>query len=440
MKTLCLISLGCNKNLVDSEVMLGKLSEYKLVDSPSNAGVVIINTCGFIQSAKQESISKILEVAKLKSKDSILVVSGCLSQRYADELKNEIKEIDIITGVGDYNKIDEMIDNLSKKNKIIKSHSTFLIDNEARVITGSNIQCYIKLSEGCNQKCSFCAIPLFKGKLHSRSIESCIREIENLRKKGYQDFSFIAQDSSSYMRDFGKKDALIELINEVEKIEGVRSARILYLYPSSISFELIDKIAESRIFQNYFDMPLQHISDSMLKLMKRGVNKKEHIKLLEKMRSTKDSFIRTTLLLGHPGESQRDFEELCEFVSDFVFDRINVFAFSSEEGTKAYNMKNKVDSKTINKRISAISKIIKAQQKKQFEGYVGKEFYAIIDGISKESEFLFSARDIKWDREIDGEILINENLTNSPLQAGYYEIKVDSLKDGYLFGKAIRKL
>ena len=438
MKTLCLISLGCNKNLVDSEVMLGRLSEYKLIDSPSEAKIIIVNTCGFIQSAKQESINKILEVARLKSKDSILVVSGCLSQRYADELKNEIKEIDLITGVGDYHKIDEMINNLSKK--IIKSNDTFLIDDEARVITGSNIQCYIKLSEGCNQQCSFCAIPLFKGRLHSRSIESCIKEIKNLIKKGYADFSFIAQDSSSYMRDFGKKDALIELIDEVEKIEGIRSARILYLYPTSTSFELIERIEQSNIFQNYFDMPIQHISDSMLKLMKRGTNKKEHIKLLEKMRNTKDSFVRTTLLLGHPGESERDFLELCEFISDFEFDRINVFAFSSEVGTKAHTMENKVLSKITNKRINAINKIIKAQQKRQFESYVGKEFRAIIDGISKESEFLFSARDIKWDREIDGEILINENLTPSPLQSGYYTIKISNLKDGYLLGTAIRKL
>lgn len=440
MKTLCLISLGCNKNLVDSEVMLGRLSEYKIVDSPSDAGVIIVNTCGFIHSAKQESIGKILEVARDKPKDSILVVSGCLSERYTDELKNEIKEIDIITGVGDYNKIDEMISNLDKSNKIIKSDSTFLIDKEDRVITGSNIHCYIKLSEGCNQQCSFCAIPTFKGKLQSRSVESCIKEIENLIKKGYYDFSFIAQDSSSYMRDFGKKDALIDFINEVEKIDGIRSARILYLYPSSTSFKLIDRIAESSIFQNYFDMPIQHISDSMLSIMKRGSNKKQHIELLNKMRDINGSFIRTTLLLGHPGENDRDFEELCEFISDFVFDRINVFAFSNEEGTKAYIMEDKVNTKIVNARINKLNKIIKQQQKKHFMDYVGKEFSAIVDGISRESEFLFSARDIRWDREIDGEILINENLTSSPLQAGYYDIKVDSFKDGYLIGKAIRKL
>lgn len=420
--------------------MLGRLSEYELVDSPSDARVIIVNTCGFIHSAKQESINKILEVAKNKPKSSILVVSGCLSERYADELRDEIKEIDIITGVGDYNKIDLMIENLNKQNKIIKSNSTFLIDNENRVITGSNIQCYIKISEGCNQRCSFCAIPTFKGKLHSRSIESCVKEIESLIKKGYQDFSFIAQDSSSYMHDFGKKDALIDFIDEIEQIDGIRSARILYLYPSTTSFGLIDRIAESSVFQNYFDMPIQHIADSMLSAMKRGSNKKQHLELLNKMRNTKDSFLRTTLLLGHPGESERDFEELCDFVNEFVFDRINIFAFSLEEGTKAYTMGNKVNAKVVNKRISRLNAIIKAQQKRQFSDYVGKELSAIIDGVSKESEFLFSARDMRWDREIDGEILINENLTNSPLQAGYYNIVVDSFKDGYLIGKAVRKL
>lgn len=440
MKTLCLISLGCNKNLVDSEVMLGRLSDYRLVDSPKDANVTIVNTCGFIQSAKQESIEKILEVAQDKPKDGILVVSGCLSQRYANELRDEIKEIDIITGVGDYDKIDKMILDLNKNQKIIKSNSTFLIDSQIRIVTGSKVQSYIKLSEGCNQKCSFCAIPNIKGKLHSRSIESCIKEISHLVEKGFQDFSFIAQDSSSYMRDLGKKDALIELIDEVEKIRGIRSARILYLYPSTTTDALVERISESSIFQNYFDMPLQHISSSMLKIMKRGATKNRHIELLKNMRKIKDSFIRTTLLIGHPGESQKDFEELREFMSDFVFDRVNIFAFSSEEGTIAHTMQQKVDSKITNKRINILNKIIKKQQNEIFKNYEGKKIVAIIDGISKTSEFFFSARDIKWDREIDGEILINENLTQSPLKAGYYNVEIETSKDGYLIGKALSRL
>lgn len=442
MKTLHLISLGCTKNLVDSEVMLGKLKKYELIDNPRLADIIIINTCGFIASAKQESINKILEVAHIKKDDSILIVSGCLSQRYSNELREEIKEIDIITGVGDYDKIYTLITNYKKdsKNKTAFTNKTFLIDNQHRVITGSNIHAYIKISEGCNQQCSFCAIPNFKGKLQSRSIQSCIKEIEILIKNGYKDFTLIAQDSSSYMKDLNKKDGLLKLIDEIEKIDGIKSARILYLYPSTVSMELLEKIGESKIFQNYFDMPLQHISNYMLGIMKRGANRNKHIDLLNKMREIKNSFIRTTFLIGHPEEREEDFIELCDFIDEFKFDRINLFAYSKEENTRAYNMNNHVDSNTTKKRIMALDKIIKKQQKEIFENYVGKNIKAIIDGISKESELFFSARDIKWDREIDGEILINDNLTNNPIKSGYYEVKIDSYKDGYLIGRAINRL
>ncbi|RDU65573.1 30S ribosomal protein S12 methylthiotransferase RimO [Helicobacter sp. MIT 14-3879] len=445
-KNLCLISLGCNKNLIDSEVMLGKLREYKLVDEPQNADVIIVNTCGFIASAKQESVEKILEVAMLKKKSAFLVVSGCLSERYSKELQEEIKEIDIITGVGDYNKIDLMIKELQdfkithSHPKIITNNKTFLINDEVRLITGSNIHSYIKISEGCNQSCSFCAIPSFKGKLQSRSIESCVKEIDTLVNKGFRDFSFIAQDSSSYMRDLGKKDALIDLIDAVEKIDGIRSARILYLYPSSTSERLIDRIAESSVFQNYFDMPLQHISDSMFSIMRRGANKKQHIELLNHIRNIKDSFIRTTFLLGHPGEKQSDFDELCKFVNEFKFDRINLFAFSKEEHTRAYNMSDGVDSKITKNRINILNKIIIKQQIESFKSLVGKNIIAIIDGLSKESDLLFSARDIRWDRDIDGEILINDNLSNEPLSSGYYEVSIDDFKGDSLIGRVLRKL
>ena len=441
MKKLCLVSLGCNKNLVDSEVMLGKLKGYTLVDEVEDSDLIIVNTCGFIASAKQESIEKILEVALRKKENSILVVSGCLSQRYAKELKEEIEEIDIILGVGNYHEIDSILKNFSKKEKYKNTNaSTFLIDNENRIITGSKIHAYIKISEGCNQKCSFCAIPQFKGKLKSRSISSCVSEIEKLIKNGYKDFSFIAQDSSSYMMDKGEKNALINLIDNVEQIEGIRSARILYLYPTSLSHSLIDKVANSKIFQNYFDIPLQHISDSMLKIMKRGATKARHLELLKHMREIDNSFIRTTILVGHPGEEESDFLELRDFISEFVFDRVNIFAYSKEENTPAFNMKNQVNKKITNKRIDSINEIITKQQEKIFKKYESTNLKAIVDGPSKESELLFSARDIRWDREIDGEILINENLDGKAIEAGYYEVKIDSYKDGYLIGKTIKRI
>ena len=271
MPKLHLISLGCNKNLVDSEIMLGRLQNYDITDDISDADVIIVNTCGFIKSAKEESIQTILEMHEARKNGSLLVVTGCLMQRYKDELIKELPEVDLFTGVADYDKIDEII--LKKQN--LFSPETYLQANEERVITGSNYHAYIKISEGCNQKCSFCAIPTFKGKLKSRSLENIVNEVKNLVKKGYYDFSFLSQDSSSYMRDQGVSDGLINLIDEIEKIEGVKSARILYLYPSTTSKELISRIIASPIFHNYFDMPIQHISENMLTIMKRGSGAKK---------------------------------------------------------------------------------------------------------------------------------------------------------------------
>lgn len=437
-----LISLGCNKNLVDSEVMLGKLRDVTLIDSASEADIIIVNTCGFIASAKKESIDKILEVALQKKDNAILVVSGCLSERYADELRDEIPEIDIIMGVGDYDKIDSILLE-AKKSKdstqensplTIKSNRTFLLDNQQRIITGSKIHAYIKISEGCNQRCSFCAIPHFKGNLRSRSVESIMREIDILLKEGFCDFSFIAQDSSSFMKDKNKKDALVELIKSVEK-SGVKSARILYLYPTSTSERLIEAIGESKIFQNYFDMPLQHISNNMLKIMRRGADKKRHIELLRKMRECENSFVRTTFLLGHPSETERDFAELCEFVREWHFDRANIFGFSKEEGTLAFNMPNEVDTKTTKLRIKELNAILSSQQQNSLKSLVGRKIKIIIEGLSKESDLLFSARDLRWDREIDGEILINDS--QMPLKRGYYEAEITDFKSGILLGRAV---
>ncbi len=548
MPKLHLISLGCTKNLVDSEVMLGALSHYERVNDAQDADIIIINTCGFIASAKKESIDKILEVALIKKDGAILIVSGCLSERYADELQSEIPEIDIITGVGDYDKIESMIQrvvdsscgnssldkhsadllnfgrsqtsslvsrpkfsksneshtenpsivlktesksdsslresatlskvtdswqstgfvseakqpfknspsiaesfafdspslaegargwvNSTKSPQIIKSPQTFLIENQKRIITGSAIHAYIKISEGCNQQCSFCAIPQFKGRLHSRNLDSILREIESLLAKGYFDFSFIAQDSSSYMRDLGKKDGLIDLIKLVES-SGAKSARILYLYPSTTSESLIQTIAESSVFQNYFDIPLQHISDKMLKTMKRGADKARHIALLEQMRGIENSFIRTSFLLGHPRESEADFDELCEFVSDFSFERANIFGFSREDGTAAFDMGDIVSAKTTKARIKKLNNILAKHQKNSLKSLVGRKIRAIVEGRSAQSDLLFSARDLRWDREIDGEILINDS--EIPLARGYYEVQITDFKGGYLLGRAVSK-
>jgi len=434
MPKLHLISLGCNKNLVDSEIMLGRLQNYDITDDISDADVIIVNTCGFIKSAKEESIQTILEMHEARKNGSLLVVTGCLMQRYKDELIKELPEVDLFTGVADYDKIDEII--LKKQN--LFSPETYLQANEERVITGSNYHAYIKISEGCNQKCSFCAIPTFKGKLKSRSLENIVNEVKNLVKKGYYDFSFLSQDSSSYMRDQGVSDGLINLIDEIEKIEGVRSARILYLYPSTTSKELIFRIIASPIFHNYFDMPIQHISENMLKIMKRGSGAKKIKELLNLMRNAENSFLRTGVIVGHPGESEEDFDELCEFLEEFKFDRISAFAYSKEEDTTSFEMEQ-IPAKIISKRLSKIEKITKKAINESLQKELGKQIYASLEGISSEGEMFYAAKKDIWDKDIDGEILINESDVKELEIGSLYLCEVSDVVDQKLVATIIKK-
>jgi len=419
-KILHLISLGCNKNLVDSEVMLGQLKEYKLTDNVSNADVIIINTCGFIDAAKQESIETILNTHDARKKNSLLVVSGCLTERYREELQKELLEVDIFTGVGDYERIDELI---SLKQSSFTPEVYLANENSTRVITGSKYHAYIKLSEGCNQQCSFCAIPNFKGQLKSRNINSVVTEVQNLIEQGFRDFSFISQDTSSYGRDLGDSKALINLINQIELLPNIKSARVLYLYPSTTTKELIDTIANSNIFKTYYDIPIQHISNNMLKLMKRGFNKEKTVELLNYMRSKKDSFLRTAVIVGHPGESEIDFNEMVDFLEDFGFDRITVFEYSNEENTIAYNLEQ-IDSKTINQRATIIGEIAKKTIQKSQNALIGKKIELIIDSVSSEHEFLLTARPTLWAPEIDGEILINDTNNISVEHGNYFKAKI----------------
>ena len=434
MPKLHLISLGCNKNLVDSEIMLGRLQNYDITDDISDADVIIVNTCGFIKSAKEESIQTILEMHEARKNGSLLVVTGCLMQRYKDELIKELPEVDLFTGVADYDKIDEII--LKRQN--LFSPDTYLQANEERVITGSNYHAYIKISEGCNQKCSFCAIPTFKGKLKSRSLENIINEVKNLVKKGYYDFSFLSQDSSSYMRDHGISDGLINLIDEIEKIKGVRSARILYLYPSTTSKELVERIIASPVFHNYFDMPIQHISENMLKIMKRGSGAKKIKELLNLMRNAKNSFLRTGVIVGHPGESDEDFDELCEFLEEFKFDRISAFAYSKEEDTASFEMEQ-IPAKIISKRLSKIEKITKKAINESLQKELGKQIYASLEGESSEGEMFYAAKKDIWDKDIDGEILINESDVKELEIGSLYLCEVSDTVDQKLVARIIKK-
>ena len=435
-KKLHLVSLGCTKNLVDSEVMLGRLKEYEITNDNTQADVIIVNTCGFIDAAKEESINTVLELHAQRKKDSLLVMSGCLSERYKEELQQDMPEIDIFTGVGDYEKIDELI---ASKQSTFSPEVYLATETSGRVITGSNYHAYIKIAEGCNQTCSFCAIPSFKGKLHSRSLSSIEKEVAMLTKQGYYDFSFISQDSSSYGRDMELKDGLIDLIKTVEAIEGVRSARILYLYPSTTTFTLIDAIADSKIFQTYYDMPIQHIDDAVLKTMKRGFGEEKTIALLEYMKSKPDAFLRTSVIAGHPGETQQSFAKLCTFMETFGFDRFNTFHYSNEETTSAYAMQQ-IPQKIINERAEILGEIAEKSTLHSLEKMVGKTVKLVIDKESDEHEYLLSARPLQWAVDIDGEILINDT---SDLRVEYgkvYEAKVTELVGTQLLATLLKPL
>lgn len=414
--------------------MLGRLSNYEITSDVASADVIIVNTCGFINSAKEESIRAVLDMHEARKKGSLLVVTGCLMQRYREELMKELPEVDLFTGVGDYDKIDEII--LKKQN--LFSPETYLQASEERVITGSNYHAYIKISEGCNQKCSFCAIPTFKGKLKSRALENIVDEVQKLVKKGYYDFSFLSQDSSSYMRDHAVSDGLISLIDAVEKIEGVKTARILYLYPSTTSNALIERIIASHVFVNYFDMPIQHASDKMLKIMRRGSGAARIKELLNLMKSAPDAFLRTGVIVGHPGESEAEFDELCAFLQEFKFDRVSAFAYSKEEDTLSYEMEQ-VPAKIISKRLSKIEKITRAAIEASFAQELGKKFIVSLEGESSEGEMFYAAKKALWDKDIDGEILINESDVEQLETGGRYWCEITQVAGAQALGKITAK-
>ncbi len=435
-KKLHLVSLGCTKNLVDSEVMLGRLQEYEVIDEAEEADVIIVNTCGFIEAAKEESINTLLTLHADRKENSILVMSGCLSERYKEELQASMPEIDIFTGVGDYEKIDELI---AKRQSTFSPEVYLANENSPRIITGSSYHAYIKIAEGCNQQCSFCAIPGFKGKLHSRSLDSIAKEVSRLATQGFYDFSFISQDSSSYGRDMGLNDGLIDLIQTVEKIEGVKSARILYLYPSTTTFNLIDAIADSKIFQTYYDMPIQHIDDKILKTMKRGFGETKTIELLEYMKSKPGAFLRTSVIAGHPGETEESFERLCNFMENFGFDRFNTFHYSNEESTTAFTMEQ-LPQEVINERAEILGEIAEHSTIASLQKMIGRSVTLVIDGESDEHEYLLSARPLLWAVEIDGEVLINDT-NDLPIEYGkMYEAQITELVGDKLLATLISEV
>ena len=350
MLKIALESLGCSKNLVDAEIMMGILNRkgYKLVGDFEDADIILVNTCGFIESAKQESIDTILDLAQLKETGNLklLIVTGCLAQRYAKELQEEIPEIDAIVGTGSYQQIDEIIEGLKKENNIVSLNDIEFAYNEElpRYVTTPDYMAYLKIGEGCDNHCTYCIIPKLRGKYRSRKMEDILREAKDLASKGVKELVVIAQDTTKYGFDLYNEAKLPQLLKELAQIEGIKWIRIMYSYPESITEELVKVMKKYDNICNYFDMPIQHASNSVLKLMNRHTTKEDIKAKVEMIRSyIPDATLRTTIIVGFPGETEEDFKELVEFAKEVKFDRLGAFAYSREEDTPADKLPNHLE-------------------------------------------------------------------------------------------------
>ena len=392
---LILITLGCHKNLVDSENLLGiavnKLG-MQITTDINEADIAIINTCGFINDAKQESIEKIIEVGNYKNQPNTnlkkVIVAGCLAQRYASELMDEISEIDGIIGTGDIDKLVEIVEEIKSDKRVVKSESLeFLMNSDTdRVLTTYPHTAYIKIAEGCDNRCTYCVIPYLRGKFRSRKIEDIISEVEKLSENGVKEISIIAQDTTEYGIDIYGKRMLASLLKRLSEIEKLEWIRVFYTYPNNYDDELITEIKTNNKICKYIDIPIQHISTSILKRMGRRGSGEETKKLLSKLRKEiPEAVFRTSLIVGFPGETEEEYNELTKFVEEFKFDYAGIFSYSREEGTPAFDLNNQIDDEVkAERRVNLINlqnKIAEEKNKK----YIGEIIDVIVDGVSEES-------------------------------------------------------
>lgn len=432
------VSLGCPKNLVDSEVMLGILAkhDYKITNEHNDAEVIIINTCGFIESAKKESIDTILELAKLKEAGSLklLVVSGCLPQRYQEELTKELPEVDLWIGTGEYHKIVEYIEKEEKGSHLAQSEYIY-DDLTPRLVSTPKHTAYIKIAEGCSHTCTFCAIPGIRGRFRSRPVDSIIRETENLVAKGMKEAILIAQDTTSYGIDLKTGFGLPSLLRQMAKIDGLEWIRLMYTYPQFVTDELIEVIKNEGKVLKYLDIPIQHVSDRMLMAMGRGITADRLKKRLYRLReAVPDLVLRTSVIVGFPGETERDIVELLNFIEEFEFDRLGAFTYSKEEGTPASFFKRHVPEKVKKERYNRVMALQKIISRKKNKAHIGKVEKVIVDGISDESEFLLAGRTEGQAPDIDGITYITSG-TASP--GDIVSVRIVDASDYDLVGEII---
>lgn len=450
------ISLGCSKNLIDTEVAIGLFKEnhYKIVNKPEDADILVVNTCGFIESAKEEAINTILEMAEYKKQRcKYLIAMGCLVQRYYDDLVKALPEVDLFIKIDEYNKLWKKIEDLIKRDIVEKAKtktSTKISEIRPlpmptydeflnRVVTTGKNYAYLKIGEGCSNKCTYCAIPYIRGPFVSRKMEDILEEAEKLASEGIKEIIVIAQDTTKYGEDIYGKSRLAELLQEISKIDGIEWIRFLYSYPEGITDELIDTVANNPKIAKYFDIPIQHISNAVLKRMNRKTSKEKIEKLLEKIRNKIPNVtLRTSLIVGFPGETEEQFGELLEFVKKAKFDKLGTFMYSKEEGTPASRLPEQIHGNTKKARYNKIMKSQKQISLEKQENKIGKTYKVLVEDISFDGKY-FVGRTMQDVPEEDGLVYIKnaQNYKQEDILNHFIECRIEEVSEYDLIGKIV---
>jgi ribosomal protein S12 methylthiotransferase len=439
------VSLGCPKNLVDSEVMLGTLARqgYSITAQKEDADVIVVNTCGFIDTAKKESIDTILEMAELKSQGNCkkLVVAGCLAERYRSEIQKEIPEIDFIFGPDELGRILEAVqlDSSAIPDVSIDAlYSSREIPTIPRILTTPGHMAYLKVSEGCDHVCTFCAIPGFRGRFRSRPIADLVAESQRLADQGVRELIIVSQDTMAYGKDLGLMNGIAALLRSLLKVDGLKWIRFLYCYPNMVSDELVRLVAEEQRLCKYFDIPFQHASRNILERMKRGGHRELYERQIEGIRKAMPEVgLRTSFIVGFPGETQSDFQEILTFSKNVGFDNVGVFLYSDEEGTGAFNLDQKVSRTTAIRRRNALMKEQAKISKARLRRMIGRRVEILLEGESDESDLLLQGRMETQAPEIDGRVLINDAGYRQLSTGQFYDAEITDSLDYDLIGRVI---
>ena len=444
------VSLGCPKNLVDSEVMLGTLTRqgYSITAQKEDADVIVVNTCGFIDSAKKESIDAILEMAELKTQGNCkkLVVAGCLAERYRSEIQKEIPEIDFVFGPDELGRILEavqldastVVPDVAPVISIDALYSSKEVPTIPRILTTPSYMAYLKVSEGCDHVCTFCAIPSFRGRFRSRSVADLVAESRRLAEQGVRELVIVSQDTMAYGKDLGLPQGITTLLRQLVQIDGLKWVRFLYCYPNMVSDELVRLVAGEERLCKYFDIPYQHASRSVLERMKRGGHREAYERQIESIRTLMPEVgLRTSFIVGFPGESEGDFTDLLSFVKNVQFDNVGVFLYSNEEGTPAFDLDGKVARSTATRRRNKLMKEQAKVSAKRLQGMVGRRVEVLLEGRSEESDLLLQGRMETQAPDIDGHVLINDVGDKQVTPGEFYTVEITESLEYDLIGRII---